>query len=371
MKIGIDTFGCDHGKSGFGAYLYYLTNNLVDDKNVEYDFFGQEVDRYTYKTPVDHTFTAVNTFDSIEGQRTWHVMKFNKFARRQKYDVVFFPASTRIFPLYCCKKSVAVVNDIVSAKLSNSREFYLRSLVLGSLKKVDAIIAASNYIKEDLVKYGFKSGKIHVIPHGVDHSLFYQHPADSTDFVDVKPFAIKRPYIIYPSRISAESKKHIQLIRAFNAFKDKYQTEHRLVLAGNQDAYIKEIEKEVLSSKYASDIFLTGFFPHESFAKLYTAADACIFPSVEEGVGLPVLEAMASGIPVACAARGALPEIAGGKAVLFDPDDEQDFLAALEKVITDQQLRGKLIEEGLVHAKQFTWEKTALATFKLCSSLVH
>ena len=89
-------------------------------------------------------------------------------------------------------------------------------------------------------------------------------------------------------------------------------------------------------SEAASDIFITGYFPHENFPELYRNADACIFPSVNEGVGLSVLEAMVTGLPVACSNKGTLPEITGGKTLYFDSDNVQEMADVIEKIIVDE-----------------------------------
>ena len=123
-------------------------------------------------------------------------------------------------------------------------------------------------------------------------------------------------------------------------------------------------------SSSASDIFLTGFFPHESFPLLYAGADACIFPSVNEGVGLPILEAMATGIPVACAKAGALPEMGGEAALYFDADNIEEIADCMEKIVGDTALREKKIATGLRWAKRFSWEATVQETIAVMKKIV-
>ena len=104
-------------------------------------------------------------------------------------------------------------------------------------------------------------------------------------------------------------------------FKEKTGLPHRLVLAGEEGAYAEEVQKAAFDSSAATEIFMTGYFPREGFPELYRNSEMCVFPSVNEGVGLPVLEAMATGIPVACAKAGALPEIAGNNVLFFVSDN--------------------------------------------------
>ena len=123
-------------------------------------------------------------------------------------------------------------------------------------------------------------------------------------------------------------------------------------------------------SPYASDIFITGYFPHESFPALYAGSEGCLFPSEIEGVGLPVLEAMATGVPVACSKAGALQEIAGEKAILFDSSNIEEIAASIEKIAVDNKLRKKMIKEGVEWAKKFDWQQTATETLEVLKSVI-
>ena len=359
MKVGIDTFGLDHGQSGLGSYLYYIMSNLAQDKDISYELFGQEIDRYTYKANFDTEYAPVEISDKIALQRSWHYFKMNNFARQRKYDVVLYSAATRMIPPKFKTKGIAIVNDIVSYLIGGKHHKYLKTFGIHGLKKVDVIIAPSEYVKNDLIKLGFEKDRIKVIPNGIDHSLFYPHNLSESEYVDIKPFAIKKPYLIYPSKISSVNKNYNQLIKAFNIFKDKTKLPHRLVLAGSQNEYAEEVQKYVLESPYASDIFMTGFFPHTELGPLYSNADACVFPSSKEGVGLPILETMASGIPVVCADKAALPEISGGNAVFFNPDNIEEIADAIETVVCNKEVRAELIKKGTEWAKKFTWFNTA------------
>ena len=233
-----------------------------------------------------------------------------------------------------------------------------------SLKKVKKIIAASNYIRENLIANGVEQDKIEVVHNGIDRKLFHPIIGLSSYIVDVKPFAIKRPYFVYGSRLSGPEKKHIELIKAFALFKEKTKLPHRLVIAG-EGPYDKEIHQAVMNSSVASDIFLTGFFPHKSFPMMYAGSEACVFPSVNEGVGLPILEAMATGVPVLCSKSGALPEIAGDAAYYFDSDNIEEIATGLERIVTDNELRSTLTNKGIERVEAFDWELTVAKTLEI------
>lgn len=366
MKIGIDTFGCEHGRSGIGSYLVSLIKNLPVQTTHTFELFGSELDRYTYVSEhVKTIFLGLSVPDSYNAERLWHFFRLNNLAKKNKYDAILYPSGVNTLPLTFSIPGIAVVHEIVSEKLKRTDSYLDRKLIKYKLKKVTKIIAASQYIRKDLVNLGIDSNKIEVIYNGLDHSHFYQHSELDGDTVSINPFSIKRPYFIYASRIHHPSKRHVQLIKAFNQFKDKTHLPHRLVLAGSDGFNANIVHEEASKSPFASDIFLTGYFPHENLPQLYSCADACVFPSATEGVGLPVIEAMATGIPVLCAKAGSLKEIAGDNALYFNPDNPQEIAEALEIIVTDNKLKERLISNGFEWVKRFSWEKTAVKTIEL------
>ena len=220
-----------------------------------------------------------------------------------------------------------------------------------------------------MVKNGFDEKKIFVVYNGIDHKMFFPSLDTDSEFVEIKPFAIKKPYFIYGSRLSGKEKKHIELIKAFNLFKKNTGYPHRLVLAGNDGDYSEEIKQAAYNSEYSSDIFITGYFPFESFAKLYTGSSACIFPSENEGVGLPILESMACGIPVLCSSKGALKEAGGDAPIYFDSNNIEEIAANMQLIVDNKEVYQNKVDAGLNRANKFNWKSTVDETFKLIEKL--
>ena len=369
IKIAIDTLGGDHGKSGFGSYILYFISNLPKDllsqHNIELELFGTEEDRYTYTSGTDIPYSAIKLLETPKALRRWYKYHANRFIKKHGYDAVIYPSANKMLPRkFKGHTGVAVINSIMSSDISEMDRKSRHQLKKGILH-AQKLIAASNFIKDDLVKLGVAAEKINVIHNGIDHKLFFPM-ADifEDEIVDIKPFAIKRPYFVYGSTLSSPEKKHIELIKAFELFKKNTGFPHRLVLAGNDGPYAEEIHKAAFNSPFASDIFLTGFFPHENFARLYGGAEACLFPSVNEGVGLPILEAMACGIPVLCSDKGALKEIGGTAPLYFDSDDIDQIATSMQKVVEDKELRENMITDGIMWANEFNWEDTVSKTIK-------
>ena len=365
MRIAIDTLGGEHGRSGFGSYILYFISNLPKDLDIQVELIGTEEDRYTYTSGTDIPYTAIKLLDTPRALRRWYKYHSNRFIKKHGYDAVIYPSACRMVPpKYKGYTGVAVINSIMSSEIAGKSGKEKRQLKKGILR-AQKIIAASQFIKDDLVKLGVSQDRISVIHNGIDHKLFFPMADLFEDgIVDVKPFAIKKPYFVYGSTLSSPEKKHIELIKAFELFKRNTGAAHRLVLTGNDGPYAEEIHKAAFDSPFASDIFLTGFFPHENFARLYGGAEACLFPSVNEGVGLPILEAMACGIPVLCSDKGALKEIGGTAPLYFNPDDIDQAALCMQKITEDKELRDNMITDGIMWAKEFNWETTASETLK-------
>ena len=359
IKVGIDTFGCDHGRSGLGSCLFYLTSNLPSgDEEIQFELFGSETDRFTFTGNNGFSYQAVNIADNPKAEQSWHHRSGIKFfVLKNAYDLVIYPAVSKVFPFTFIKNGIALVNTVLSASIEKMN-FLHKKLLKHGLARVKLIIAGTEYIKKDLINLGIPEEKIRVIYNGIDHKLFFPKPIGDEEAVEVNPFSIKRPYFIYGSRLSDKNKKHLELIRAFEIFKKNTGLPHRLVLAGEDGDFSKEIHEAVFKSEFATDIFLTGFFPHESFATLYTGAEACIFPAVNEGIGLPILEAMACGIPVLCSKSGALKEVGGHAPLYFDSNKPKEIAAAMQRIIEDQELRIRMVDLGLVQAGKFNWQTT-------------
>ncbi len=370
MTFGIDTFGCDHGRSGIGSYVLSLVRNLPDSPH-RVELFGPELDRYTYTSGMEHVaYEGIPVADSPLAERIWHLTRLNSFAKRRNYDAILFPAGMRLLPAFFDVPAVAVVQDILSAFEKSSDDGLVNGFNKMQLKRVRRIIAASRFIRDDLVNQKIPESRVTVIPNGIDTSLFFPRPLTSSEAVLIQPFSIRRPYVIYASRIAYPAKCHVELIRAFDLFKKKTGLPHRLVLAGSDSVNAEMVHREVLASSVSSDILLTGYFPHENLPELYSAADACVFPSSAEGVGLPVLEAMACGIPVACARAGALPEMAGDGALYFDQNNPEEIADALCRIVKEgsganDSYRAALIDKGLERAGSFSWMTCAEGTLKV------
>lgn len=381
IKIGLDTFATDHAQSGVGSYVFYFAANstkkppnATDDqgagiKPCAVELFGTIADKGVYAIGREVAYNALNVAESKKSQELWHLVNSGRFFKKAGYSCVIYPAIDVMAPMSFSTPAVAVVNTVLNTnneRLASNRAF------LRALNKCEHFITSTQFIKENLKTFGISDEKISVVYNGIDKNLFKIIPQNKNadEVVSLKPFAIQKPYFVYASKLSSPQKKHIELIEAFDLFKKRTGAPHRLVLAGSAGEATAAIQAAAFHAKSASQIFITGFFPHESFASLYAGSDACIFPSVQEGVGLPILEAMATGVPVACSNKGALSEIGGDAALYFDSDDTSQIAATMERLVSEKSLRATLIKKGLERASSFCWERTVAETLEVIKGVL-
>jgi glycosyltransferase involved in cell wall biosynthesis len=199
-------------------------------------------------------------------------------------------------------------------------------------READAVVTISGFSKERIVEcLGVPHDRVHVIPLGVREEEF---PPRST--------ADREPFVLYPAK-GWPHKNHETLFQAFTILRDS-MPHLRLVLTGTSRGEVPEPPEGV-------DV--KGQVPRPELAALYSRASALVFPSLYEGFGLPVLEAMTSGCPVAAAKRGALPEVVGDAAVLFDPEEPQAIATALAEALARAP---ELSARGRQRARAFSWE---------------
>ena len=168
----------------------------------------------------------------------------------------------------------------------------------------------------------------------------------------------RSPYFLYVGTI--EPRKNLQMLaKVFGRFASSRRRPPQLVLCGYQGWSNTEILREFESLVQRELLRFLGYVPAGDLPGLYSGALALLYPSLYEGFGLPVVEAMASGCPVLCSRRASLPEVAGEAALFVDPDSETEILEGLRRLEGDALLRSSLRERGFQQAGQFSWERSA------------
>jgi glycosyltransferase involved in cell wall biosynthesis len=369
MKIGIDTFACDGGKSGVGVYITQLLKRIPPSGD-RYELFGWEFDRFAYGEAASAPeFISQCSVNGRTANALWHQVKYPKFARTREYDACFFPAAHRQLPYHSPCPSIGTVHDMAAfwgTRKTREHLGVIRMILPNALRNLDRIIAVSEWVKQELVDLArVKESRIEVVPNGIDHTSFYPRPRNEESLVLIQPFSFRRPYILYASRLDYPIKNHIRLIRAFEIFKERTHHPHRLVLAGGDSHGAERIKNAAAESPYRNDIFFTGQFPPGSLPELYAGANFAVFPSMYEGFGLGVLEAMASGVPVACARAASLPETAEHAALYFDPLDPEDMADRMVTLASNRDVARECRAKGLERAQAFSWDRCTEQTLKI------
>jgi glycosyltransferase involved in cell wall biosynthesis len=238
---------------------------------------------------------------------------------------------------------------------------YLEEVVPRSVQRADFIIADSENTRNDLVVLmGVRPNAVAVVPGGVEPRFVPVEDSSLLASARARIGVIGAPFILAIGVI--EPRKNLnRLMDAFALLKQRRNVpdELKLVLAGGKGWLFDGIYDHHAASPVRDDILLPGFVSDDILPAIYSAAEVLAFPSLYEGFGLPILEAMACGTPVVASRASCLPEVAEGAALLVDPDSVDGLAAALEQALSDSELRPKLIEQGRHRAAEYTWERAA------------
>lgn len=420
MLIGIDASRANRPhKSGTEWYSYYLIRALVQiDKKNSYILYTDaplcEGLADLTDNPLNKTFITSVRPNSMQPVRSPHhnvkakVLRWPwKFFWTQgrlslemifnRPDILFIPAHA--LPIIHPKKSVVTIHDIgfrnnaslyehnqIGAESRRRRSlinFFIRLLTFGkysatsidylewstkfALKYAAKIIAISHFTKSELLSvYRPKPEKIVVIHNGYSQDLYHPISDDEASEDVLQRYGISRPYFFYVGRLE-KKKNTATLIEAFALLKNKQGSDfkHKLCLVGDASFGYDEIKYTIHEYGLSNDVIVTGWVAEEDLPHIFARAEAFVFPSNYEGFGIPLLQAMATRTPIAASNIASISEIAEEAAILFDPKNSEDMAQALSRVLFDQGLRTKLIEQGSQRVKQFSWSKAAEETLEV------
>ena len=354
-KMVIDALSLLGSLTGVGRYTYENAKELERLNNYQIDYF------YGYTSDKLLTPSSAQTAKSL---RTWIVKNplIKSIIRTimfrisgiiaPRYNLYWQP---NFIPNHSIKadKIVATVHDfsweVYPDFQPKERVKYFQKYFYSSILKCDHIITGSHFTKREIIeRVGVSPDKVTVIYHGVDHNVFY--PRES---IKKSP----QKYILAVGSI--EPRKNLKnLLSAYAMLDKEFKNEYHLTLVGasgwNNDDIIHEMKSLSQWVKYS------GYVSDDELALLYSNASLFIYPSVYEGFGIPPLEAMACGAPVIASNASTLPEVCADAAYYVDPLDTKAIKEGILEVLRDEELQKTLIANGLVRAKEFSWEKSAL-----------
>jgi glycosyltransferase involved in cell wall biosynthesis len=283
-----------------------------------------------------------------------------RLSARAGVDLLHSLASTA--PVWGRFRRVVTVHDLIYARFPEAhagiRDRGMKVLVPGATRRSDRVIADSQSTREDLMGLlGVPSERIDVVPLGLG-TVQRDVPLPESD-VRARFGLGERPVVL---SLSAK-RPHKNLLALIGALA-RLPSEGRpvLVLPGYPTAHEAELRARVSELDLAADVRFPAWVSAGELEGLWAIAEAFVFPSLYEGFGLPVLEAMARGVPVACSNASSLPEVADDAALLFDPREESAIASALQRLLDDPALAKSLRARGLARAREFSWERTARLT---------
>lgn len=250
------------------------------------------------------------------------------------------------------------------------RRAQLRFNVARTVKLAERIITVSEFSRDSILRaYPVSPEKVCVIPNAASAEFKVISRGRATQAIEER-FGIDSPFVFSVGDLQPR-KNHIGLIAAFAALIAAHpKLKHHLVIAGQNTWFTPKVRAAAQASGIASRIHFTGFVSDADLVRFYNACDCFVFPSFYEGFGLPILEAMACGRAVACSSTSAMPEVAEGAGLLFDPRNPTSIARAMADILLDAELRGRMESRGLHRAAHFNWRKSALATLDVYREVV-
>jgi glycosyltransferase involved in cell wall biosynthesis len=234
-------------------------------------------------------------------------------------------------------------------------------MIKNTARHSDKIITGSHNSKNDIINhYNIQADKIEVIPYGISPRFSPEKDAKIAQKA-LNKFQIKRPNVLTVGRLNPR-KNLITLIKAFSSAKNTGTIPHKLVIAGRKDYRTHDITNFIRKNSLNEHIIFPGFIPDKELPYIYNQADLFVYPSLYEGVGLPVLEAMKSGVPVITSNNSSLLEIIADAGITVPPLDSEQIARALINLLNNPELRSKYRHKGLERANKLNWEETASHT---------
>ena len=363
MKIGIDARYANRELSeGFAVVIFNLIKNLtrIDLKNKYILYFDKPLRRDIFLNQVNFKFKV------IQAPLFWTNLRLPlELMLSDKPDIFFFPA--QYISWYRPFKTVVIIYDLAFLQFPQCFEtknrILLTKLTAYSAKYADKIITCSHSTKSDIIKfYKISPDKISVIYWGVDEEFTPIKDYHSIEKVKTK-YNIKN-YILYTGVLQPR-KNLIRLIEAFNVLKNEKNLDLMLVISGKKGWFYDKIFQRVEKLKLNKDVIFTDYVSKEELQLLINGAEVFILPSLYEGFGLPLLEAMACGTPVITSNVSSMPEVVGDAGILINPYSIEEISKAINNILTDRQLRETMVNKGLERAKLFPWGNAARETLKV------
>ncbi len=365
MRIGIDVSVLREKARGVGHYLVNIISRF--HKFAENDKF------YLYSPkPIAYDFSDLPDKHLRWGKTIlpgafWLQTQAKRFIKKDRLDVFFGPAHILPLRLPAGMRKILAVHDLVSIlypqTMANYNRFVHHLFFKESVKQSDQLITMSEYTKQSLIdNFHICHEKITVIYEGVS-SIFQPLPKEKVQEV-LQRYQITKPFFLAVGTLEPR-KNYPVLLHAFRNFANDYI----LVIIGKKGWKAADIYQTIRTLQLEDKVKILGYVNINELPSFYNGAEIFIFPSIYEGFGLPLVEAMACGAPVICSNASCLSEIGGDAVKYFHPCDSEELKAKIQELLQSPQLRQELQEKGKNRARKFDWDLTAQKTLAVLKGL--
>lgn len=352
--------------AGISTYLSNLLSHLHPDAAIRYHvFMGHGAITDTISLPITHTKFATG---SPLRRIAWEQSLLPLLVKRLHADILHAPAF--VGPLFSPCPQIITVHDLSFIRYPHffrrNNRVYLTLMTGFSCRRAAAVIAVSKFTASEVNRLlRVPQEKIYSVYHGVNPR--FQPLAKQVVENFRERLGLPKRFILFLGTLEPR-KNLIQLVRAYAQLSDK---SIHLILAGAQGWFYEELYAEVETLGLKEFVHFPGYVNGEDQVLWYNAAEVFAYLSTYEGFGLPVLEALACGIPTLTSTNSSLPEAAGDSALKVGCDNQNDIVEKLHLLLTDNALRERLRQSGLAHARRFTWEATAENTCRVYSHVLN
>jgi glycosyltransferase involved in cell wall biosynthesis len=374
LRIGIDATAIPHRERvGAGNYIFDLVRALAGaDTQNEYFVFAKPVHIEEWRIK-QANFNLIPGGSSKRPLRLlWEQTALAGLCRRYQIDVLHSPHYTA--PILGRSRSVVTFCDAIFFSHPElhtlSKRLLFRQMMKLAVRRAAAIIAISTSTARDLVRLfegRLQPERVHVTTLAARNDFRQLNDAAGIRRICHKHNLQAGLFVLYVGAL--EPRKNVPiLLRAFRDLVDR-GFQQRLAIVGRRGWMFKDIYTTTQALKLEGKVIFTGHVPNEELPYLYNGARLFAYPSLYEGFGLPVLEAMACGAPVVTSNISSMPEIVGEAGLLVDPYDQMKLTEAMERLIVDDDLNHALRQQGVRRAAEFSWERTARETLKVYSAV--
>ena len=362
MRIAVNTrFLLSNYLEGYGYFVFevfkYLTSTYPEHQFI-----------FIFDRPFDKRFIfSPNVTPVIVGPparhpllwKYWYDVKIPSVLKRYKADV--FVSVDGLCSLRTSTPQCLVVHDVAflhyPAHIKRSHLYFFKKYIPRFLQKANSIATVSEFSKKDiLTHYQMNPEKINVV-YSAAKEVFKPVNGETAEATK-KKYTGGTEYFLYIGAVHPR-KNLVSLLKAFSIFKKRQKSNMKLVLAGRlawkYDSFIQDLKKY----KFREDVIMLGYLSEDELVKITGSAYAVIYPSLLEGFGVPVLEAMKSKVPVVTSSGSSMEEIAQDAALYADPKNFEDIAEKMMLIYKDERLRKELIEKGTAIADQYSWKRTA------------